>query len=107
MPTERQPRGPRLEKLGDLERLVIKVGSAVIAGKGRLRPRIIADLAHDVTVAVLHGDIPAVGGPLVEGLGEKVVAHGAGFGARGHFGSKPARIGGLDGSALERARVRC
>lgn len=36
--------------LGTVRRIVVKVGSAVITEKGRLRPRMIADLAHDVTV---------------------------------------------------------
>lgn len=36
--------------LGKIRRVVVKVGSAVIAGKGRLRPKVIADIAHDVMV---------------------------------------------------------
>lgn len=39
-------------RIGRVNRLVVKIGSAVIAGGGRLRPEVIADLAHDVTVAV-------------------------------------------------------
>lgn len=37
-------------RLGRIHRVVIKVGSGVIAGKGRLRPKVIDDLAYDVTV---------------------------------------------------------
>ena len=37
-------------QLGKVRRVVVKVGSAVIAGKGRLRPKVIADMAHDVMV---------------------------------------------------------
>ncbi len=33
-----------------LRRVVVKVGSGVIAAKGRLRPETIADLTYDVTV---------------------------------------------------------
>lgn len=36
-------------RLTRVRRIVVKVGSAVIAGRGRLRPRVIADLAYDVT----------------------------------------------------------
>jgi glutamate 5-kinase len=36
--------------LGDVRRLVVKVGSGVIATRGRLRPKIVADLVYDVTV---------------------------------------------------------
>lgn len=39
----------------DARRLVVKVGSGVISGKGRLRPRAIADLAYDITVLVHRG----------------------------------------------------
>ncbi|MCA9758571.1 MAG: glutamate 5-kinase [Candidatus Eisenbacteria bacterium] len=38
-----------------VRRVVVKVGSAVIAGKGRLRPKIIAMLAHDVAVCRRKG----------------------------------------------------
>ncbi len=34
---------------------MVKVGSGVISGKGRLRPKAIADLAHDITVLVHRG----------------------------------------------------
>ncbi len=37
-------------KLGRVKRLVVKVGSAVIAGKGRPRPKVIENLVYDVTV---------------------------------------------------------
>ena len=36
--------------IGPVHRLVVKVGSAVISQKGRLRTKVISDLAHDVTV---------------------------------------------------------
>ncbi len=36
------------DELGDVRRIVVKVGSAVIAGKGRLRPKILAALAQDL-----------------------------------------------------------
>lgn len=39
--------------LESVRRIVVKVGSAVVAGRGRLRPRIIAQLAADVS-AVRH-----------------------------------------------------
>ncbi|RMF81605.1 MAG: glutamate 5-kinase [Planctomycetota bacterium] len=41
--------------LGKVSRVVVKVGSAVIAGNGRLRPRIIARIAHDVAVLRAQG----------------------------------------------------
>lgn len=41
--------------LSGIERIVVKVGSGVISGKGRLRPKAIADLAHDITVLVHRG----------------------------------------------------
>lgn len=37
-------------RLGRINRIVIKVGSGVIAGKGRLRAKVIEDLAYDITV---------------------------------------------------------
>jgi glutamate 5-kinase len=37
-------------KLGRVKRIVVKVGSAVIAGKGKPRPKVIENLAYDVTV---------------------------------------------------------
>lgn len=40
----------RKHQLGRVRRLVVKVGSGVIAAKGRLRPATIADLAYDVMV---------------------------------------------------------
>ena len=45
---------PRRE-LGGVKRIVAKVGSAVIAGKGRLRPGMISILAHDVAVLRRQG----------------------------------------------------
>lgn len=36
--------------LGRVPRVVVKVGSAVIAGRGRLRPKVLADLAYDVSI---------------------------------------------------------
>jgi glutamate 5-kinase len=43
------------EFVAGVKRVVVKVGSAVIAGKGRLRPKIIALLAHDVAVLQRQG----------------------------------------------------
>lgn len=37
-------------KLGRIKRVVVKVGSAVIAGKGKPRPKVIENLVYDVTV---------------------------------------------------------
>ncbi len=37
-------------RIGRATRLIVKIGSGVIAGGGRLHPEIIADIAHDVTV---------------------------------------------------------
>lgn len=42
-------------KLARVNRVVVKVGSGVIAGNGKLRQKVIADLAHDVTVLVHQG----------------------------------------------------
>ncbi len=42
-------------RLGRVERLVVKVGSAVIAGGGRPSPRVIADLAYEVSVLQHRG----------------------------------------------------
>lgn len=39
----------------ELGRIVVKVGSGVISGKGRLRPKAIADLAYDITVLIHRG----------------------------------------------------
>ena len=39
----------------DCKRIVVKVGSAVIAGNGRLRSKVIADLAYNITVAQHRG----------------------------------------------------
>jgi glutamate 5-kinase len=36
--------------LGRIRRIVVKIGSGVIAGGGRLRPKVVADLAYDVSV---------------------------------------------------------
>jgi glutamate 5-kinase len=44
------PRNDAKRKLGRCRRIVVKVGSGVIAGRGRLRPKVLADLAYDVTV---------------------------------------------------------
>lgn len=41
--------------LGDLRRIVVKVGSAVIAWKGRLRPKVISMLSHDLAVLQSQG----------------------------------------------------
>jgi glutamate 5-kinase len=46
-------------KLGRIKRIVVKLGSAVIAENGRLRPKVVADLAHDVTV-LAHQDYEVV-----------------------------------------------
>ena len=42
-------------QLGDIGRIVVKVGSAVIAGRGRLRSKIVSLLAHDVTALQYQG----------------------------------------------------
>ncbi|HUN81314.1 MAG TPA: glutamate 5-kinase [Phycisphaerae bacterium] len=42
-------------RLGRISRVVLKVGSGVIAGGGRLRKRVIEDLAYDVTVLRSQG----------------------------------------------------
>ena len=62
------------EPLPDVRRVVVKIGSAVIARHGKLRPKMINDLAHDVTA--LHH----------RGCGVVMVCSGAvaaGFGALG------------------------
>lgn len=41
--------------LGGVRRVVVKVGSAVIAGKGRLRPKILSIVARDVTALQNRG----------------------------------------------------
>lgn len=46
---------PRKQLIGPVRRMVVKVGSAVIADKGRLRSKIISDLAYDVTVLKHQG----------------------------------------------------
>ena len=48
MSAERVPTPKR--RLGRISRAVVKVGSGVIARGGRLRRRVIEDLAHDITV---------------------------------------------------------
>lgn len=45
-----ETRSDTRRKLGKCRRLVIKVGSGVIAGRGRLRPKVLADLAYELTV---------------------------------------------------------
>jgi glutamate 5-kinase len=50
-----EPSMPNRRKLGRINRIVVKVGSGVIAGNGKLRQKVIADLAHDVTVLVHQG----------------------------------------------------
>jgi glutamate 5-kinase len=42
-------------KLGRIKRIVVKLGSAVIAESGKLRPKVVADIAHDVTVLLHQG----------------------------------------------------
>jgi glutamate 5-kinase len=46
-------------RLGRVGRIVVKVGSGVIAGKGRLRHKVVEDLAYDVTV-LRHQKIDAI-----------------------------------------------
>jgi glutamate 5-kinase len=41
--------------VSSVKRIVVKVGSAVIASNGRLRPKVIADLAYDVSVLLHRG----------------------------------------------------
>ncbi|GJM25434.1 MAG: glutamate 5-kinase [Phycisphaerae bacterium] len=58
--TDRQPSqfnidARRQELVSGVKRIVVKVGSAVIAGNGRLRPKVIADLAYDVSVLLHQG----------------------------------------------------
>lgn len=44
-----------VRQLGKLRRVVVKVGSAVIAGNGKLRPKIITSVAADVTTLRAQG----------------------------------------------------
>lgn len=53
MSTDGQANGKR--NLGRIRRVVVKVGSAVIAGNGRLRPKVIEGVAHDVTILRRQG----------------------------------------------------
>lgn len=53
MSSEEQSNGRR--NLGRIKRIVVKVGSAVIAGNGRLRPKVIESVAHDVTILRRQG----------------------------------------------------
>ncbi len=41
--------------IGPVKRVVVKVGSAVIARHGRLRPKVVAMLAHDLAVLIRQG----------------------------------------------------
>ncbi len=45
----------RRDVVGRVKRIVVKVGSAVIASNGKLRPKVIADLAYDVSVLLHQG----------------------------------------------------
>ncbi|HNO79591.1 MAG TPA: glutamate 5-kinase [Phycisphaerae bacterium] len=45
----------RKELVSGVKRIVVKVGSAVIAANGKLRPKVIADLAYDVSVLLHQG----------------------------------------------------
>jgi len=72
MTTERNGGVPRRgERLASARRIVVKIGSGVIATRGRLRPRVIADLAHDVTVLHHQGYevILVVSGAVAAGFG--------------------------------------
>lgn len=53
MSSEEKTNGRR--NLGRIKRIVVKVGSAVIAGNGRLRPKVIEGVAHDVTILRRQG----------------------------------------------------
>lgn len=63
-----RPDSDRTE-LAAVRRLVVKIGSGVIAGDGALRPRVIADLAHDVTVLMHRGQqvVMVVSGAVASG----------------------------------------
>ncbi len=52
---KRQDADMTKRQFGDVRRIVVKVGSAVIAGKGRLRPKIISSLAHDAVTLQHRG----------------------------------------------------
>jgi len=62
----------RAECIGEAKRIVVKVGSAVIAGRGRLRPKVIADLVHDVTVLAHRGHeiVMVVSGAVAAGFAD-------------------------------------
>jgi glutamate 5-kinase len=47
--------GARNRDLGHVKRVIVKVGSGVIAAKGKLRPKAIEDLAYHVTLLVHQG----------------------------------------------------
>ncbi len=42
-------------QLGNAKRVVVKVGSAVVAGKGRLRPKVVSILARDISAVQKQG----------------------------------------------------
>lgn len=67
----KQAASPHRECVRDARRVIIKVGSAVIAGNGRLRPQAIADLAYDVTVLMHRGHevVLVVSGAVAAGFG--------------------------------------
>ena len=65
---------PARRRLGRINLLVVKVGSGVIAGGGRLRQRVIADLAHDVTVLAHQGRFE-FGSPVQPATAEAIALH--------------------------------
>lgn len=67
----KQAASPHRECVRDARRVIVKVGSAVIAGNGRLRPQAIADLAHDVTVLLHRGHevVLVMSGAVAAGFG--------------------------------------
>ncbi len=70
----REPRSPIPSNAADsrpaAQRIVVKVGSGVIAGGGRLKPKVVADLAYDVTVLRHRGHeiILVVSGAVASGF---------------------------------------
>ncbi len=79
----------REEWVASARRVVVKVGSAVIAAKGKLRPKVIADLAYEVSV-LQHQGVEVV--MVVSG------AVAAGFAGLGHS-SPPQSVVGRQAAA--------
>ena len=54
-PPNRPNNGVHKRQLGDVKRIVVKVGSGVITASGRLRPKVIATLAADISTLRQRG----------------------------------------------------